>query len=196
MRTAHYPPLEPGRVYRPHEFSHLDSNTTRATRRYLEAGQLRLLRKGLYLCPRESRFGALPASDAELVRGFLEGAPHVFTGPERWNALGLGSTAMFARRLVYNQKRTGSFEFGGKKFVLKRIKFPETAPVEWFVVDLLENAEQAGVDRNDIATRLTRALIEGRFDRTTLAKMAGEYGTKTKTRRFVGRAIHAAQLAA
>ena len=45
------------------------------------------------------------------MRAFLDGGPFVFTGPERWNALGLGTTAMFAVPL-YITKRDGTFAFG------------------------------------------------------------------------------------
>ena len=41
------------------------------------------------------------------MRTFLDGGPFVFTGAERWNALGLVSTAAFAAPLVYNTKRSG-----------------------------------------------------------------------------------------
>lgn len=75
------------------------------------------------------------------MHGFLEGSPFVFTGSEHWNALGLGTTAVFAAPLVYNTKRSGTFQFGGRKFVLRRIAFPENPPPEWFVVDLLEHAD-------------------------------------------------------
>jgi hypothetical protein len=55
------------------------------------------------------------------MRAFLDGGPFVFTSPERWNALGLGSTAVFAAPLVYNTKRSGAFELGGRRFVLRRV---------------------------------------------------------------------------
>ena len=47
------------------------------------------------------------------MRAFLDGGRFVFTGPERWNALGLGTTALFATPLVYNTRRSGTFELGG-----------------------------------------------------------------------------------
>jgi hypothetical protein len=117
----------------------------------------------------------------------LNGSPFVFTGPERWNALGLGSTAMFAVPLVYNTKRTGTFELGGRRLLLRRVAFPENPPPEWFVVDLLEHAEQAGMSRADVAAALGRALSRGAFDRQRLLDMAGRYGTKM-TQALVARA--------
>jgi len=62
--------------------------------------------------PKLGRYGPFPPADHELMRGFLEGGCFVFSGPSRWNALGLGSTAVFASQLVYNTKRSGVFRFG------------------------------------------------------------------------------------
>ncbi|MEO6096473.1 MAG: hypothetical protein ABIW76_12520 [Fibrobacteria bacterium] len=112
------------------------------------------------------------------MRAFLEGAPFVFTGSEHWNALGLGTTAVLASTLVYNTKRSGAFHFGGRRFVLRRIAFPENPPPEWFVVDLLEHADQAGASRNDIAASLAQALARGTFSRERLLEMAKRFATK------------------
>ena len=131
---------------------------------------------GLFAHPKRGRFGAVPPTDEELMRAFLDGAPFVFTGPDRWNALGLGSTALFARPLVYNTKRSGTFELGGRRFLLRRVAFPDTPP-EWFVVDLLEHADQAGASRADLASALGRALARRAFNRGRLRAMAREYGT-------------------
>ena len=112
------------------------------------------------------------------MRAFLEGAPFVFTGPDHWNTLGLGTTAVFAAPLVYNTKRSGTFHFGGRRFVLRRIAFPENPPPEWFVVDLLEHADQAGASRSELAASLARALTRGIFSRKRLLEMAKRYATK------------------
>jgi hypothetical protein len=64
--------------------------------------QIQLVREcGLELLSR--KFGPLPPSDDELMRAFLNAGAFVFTGPEYWNPLGLGATAMFASRLVYGE---------------------------------------------------------------------------------------------
>jgi hypothetical protein len=94
-------------------------------------------------------------------------------GPERWNALGLGSTAVFAAPLVYNTKRSGALGLGGRR------AFPPNPPPEWFVVDLFENADRAGASRTELAAALTRACARPReFTRERLREMAKRYGTK------------------
>jgi hypothetical protein len=108
----------------------------------------------------------------------LGDTPFVFTGPDRWNSLGLGTTAVFAAPLVYNTKRTGTFELGGRSFVLRRVAFPPDPPPEWYIVDLLEHADQAGATRAGLAKALAGALARNRFDALVLAEMARRYGSK------------------
>ena len=119
------------------------------------------------------------------MRAFLGGEPFVFTGPDRWNALGLGTTAVFAMPLVYNTKRSGTFDLGGRRFQLRRVAFPPKPTREWLVVDLLENAERAGASRAEICVALTRAVEQGGFDPAGLLAMAARFGTQT-TQALIG----------
>jgi len=112
----------------------------------------------------------------------------VFTGPERWNALGLGTTALFAAPLVYNTKRSGTFDLGGRRYVLRRVAFPRRPVPEWFVVDLFENADRVGASREELAKALTRTVARGAFNRKRLSEMAQRYGTR-RTQALVYRAV-------
>jgi hypothetical protein len=113
------------------------------------------------------------------MRSFLDGSPFVFTGPERWNALGLGTTAVHALPLVYNTRRSGLFKLGNRTFRLRRVAFPQPTPAEWFVVDLFEHASEAASSVTDLAAALTRKLRGGAFDPETLGMMARQFGTRT-----------------
>ena len=103
---------------------------------------------------------------------------HLFLGGIKGNSLGLGTTAAFAAPLVYNTKRSGTFDFGGRRFVLRRVAFPATPPKEWFAVDLLEHADQAGASRADVAAALVRAVARGAFDPERLREMSRRYSSK------------------
>ena len=179
MTAPAQPHLEPGRVYRTRDLAAWTTNPPRLAKRLVSDGALLPLAHGLFACPKYSRFGVVPPTDEELLRAFLDDAPFVFTGPDRWNALGLGSTALFAAPLVYNTKRSGTFELGGRKFVLRRVAFPESPPVEWFVIDLLEHADQAATSRANVATALASARSRNAFDPQELREMARRYGTRT-----------------
>ncbi len=178
MSEAAQPTLEPGRAYRTRELRHWSANPTRLARRLVREGKLREAAHGLFYVPIESRFGQAPASDTELLRAFIGDSHFVITGPPRWNALGLGSTAMFAATLAYNTKRTGDFTFDGRRFLLRRVLFPQNPPPEWFIVDLLQHHEMAGASLTVLEERLTAALTQKRWSAERLREMANEYGTK------------------
>ena len=172
-------PLHAGRVYRTRDLGRWTRNPTRLAVRLVEHGALCRLGHGLYMRPRASRFGAVPPSDVDLLRAFLGDSPFVVTGPPAWNALGLGSTAVHADTLVYNTKQSGTFQLGGRTFRLRRVAFPANPPPEWFVVDLLQHADEAGVSRREVAQRVTRAAAAGRFDAARLRDMAERYARKS-----------------
>lgn len=178
MSQAAQPDLDPGRAYRTQELRRWSANPARLAKRLVREGKLRQAAHGLFYVLVKGRFGQAPPSEREILRGFLGDSPFVITGPPRWNALGLGATAMFASTLAYNRKRTGEFTFDGRRFLLRRVLFPEKPPPEWFVVDLIQHHDMAGVSLADLADRLVATLREGRWNRNRLREMADRYGTK------------------
>ncbi|MEK7667432.1 MAG: hypothetical protein AAB409_02165 [Gemmatimonadota bacterium] len=115
----------------------MGANATRLAKR---------LAHGLLYAPDPALGPALP-TDEEILRGFLGSNDFVITGPPRWNALRLGTTAVFAVTLVYNRKRSGEFRLGGRRFQLRRVCYPRRPSAEWFVVDLVERCLAAGASR-------------------------------------------------
>ncbi len=190
MPVAIHLHLRPGRAYRTRDLAGWSANAPRLAKRLVREGQLVPLAHGLFAHPRRSRFGDVPPTDEEVMRAFLDGGRFVFTGPERWNALGLGTTALFAAPLVYNTKRSGSFELGGRRYVLRRVAFPARPSAEWFVVDLFENADRAGAAPEELARALRRAVAAKAFDGDRLRDMARRYGTR-RTQAFVESALEA-----
>jgi hypothetical protein len=84
----------------------------------------------------------------------------------------------FAVPLVYNTKRSGSFTFGNRRFLLRCVAFPENPPTEWFVVDLFEHAEQAATSPTDLAEALAPTLAQDRVDRARLLELARCFGSR------------------
>jgi len=178
MNPATQPKLEPGRAYRTRELRRWSANPTRLARRWVREGKLREAAHGLFYAPIQSRFGQAPAREAELLRAFLDDSAFMITGPPMWNALGLGSTAMFAATLAYNSKRTGEFALDGRRFLLRRVLFPANPPPEWFVIDLLQHHHMVATSLPELGRRLTTTLKEGRWNPQVLREMASQYGTK------------------
>jgi hypothetical protein len=178
MSRAAQPTLEPGKTYRTRELRRFGANPARLAKRLVREGKVQQAAHGLFYVPVQSRFGQAPPPEDEILRGFLGGSPFVITGPPKWNALGLGATAMFAATLAYNQKRTGEFTFDGRRFLLRRVYFPENPSPEWFVIDLLQHHDMAGISLAELRDRLVATLREGRWDRDRLRAMAEQYATR------------------
>lgn len=169
------PPMVPGRVYRTRELREFSANPSRWAKRLVEQGVLRQPHHGLFYLPRVGRFGPAPPSDEELLRAFLGTDAFLITGPYVWNALGLGTTQLFAVTLVYNGERTGEVELDGRRYWFRRVRFPKDPPPEWYVVDLLQNERWMAEDTSRLDEHLLRALRVGRLDRDRLRAMASEY---------------------
>ncbi len=172
--------LDAGKVYRTSHLARWGANPTRLAGRLESEGRLEKLSQGLYYAPEQSHFGVVPPSDEALLDAFFDGSPWLLTGPPRWNALGLGSTQLFARPLVYNTMRTGTVRIGRRTFELRRVSFPSEPTAEWYVVDLLRNAESVGLTREKLEPRLRASLEEGRFSASRLAEMAGRFGRRAE----------------
>ena len=171
------PKLQAGKVYRTEDFGSHTRNPTRLAGRLVARGRLRRLRKGLFYVPRQSVFGEVPPSQDELLRAFFRGRPYLRTGPSVWNSLGLGSTAVETVPLIYNTTRTGQITLGAHRFELRRVRFPRRPRPEFFVVDLLENTDRAGVGAERVRDALRVAVRQGRFDPAELTTLAAEFGT-------------------
>lgn len=184
MSTPTAVQLQPGRVYRTRDLAPWTRNPPRLAKALVAKGLLTPLAHGLFVHPRASRFGPVPPTDSELMTAYLCGSPFVVTGSARWNSLGLGSTGVDVTTLVYNTKRSGEFKLGGRRYRLRRTAFPENPPPEWFVIDLLEHADEAGADSATLVTHLGRALEDGVFNPAVLTAMAARYGSKLTQRRL------------
>ena len=185
------PALEPGKVYRTRDLKPWTGNPTRLAKRLVRDGQLRQMAQGLFYAPQQSRFGLVPPEDTEMLRAFLGSDDFVITGPQKWNVLGLGSTAVYPVTLVYNTKRSGDFHLGGRRYRLRRVRFPRAPEPEWYVVDLMEHHEMAGVSLSQVEKRLVAALSGHRFDSEKLRQAARSFAT-SETQNRIERAIQRA----
>jgi hypothetical protein len=93
-----------------------------------------------------------------------------------YNALGVGTTQLYNQKTVYNHKRHGDFNLGGKTFSF-RVKphFPRKATVEFLLVDLLNNLDQLAEDPKEVVSKVrTKAKS---MDQKKLKKSLQEYGS-------------------
>jgi hypothetical protein len=96
-------------------------------------------------------FGPTPPDEANLVRSFLKDDDFLITSPNAYNSLGVGTTQLYNKRVVYNHKRHGEFELGGRKFFFhSKPKFPKKITQEFLLVDLVNNLDSLAEDKTEV----------------------------------------------
>lgn len=103
--------------------------------------------------------------------------------PSAYNAVGLGTTQLYNRTLVYNHKRHGVFQLGNRQFDFRmKPRFPKKLTSEFLYVDLLNNLEELAEDR-DAVLRQARSKLSS-FDSARLQRAADGFGNVSTRKRL------------
>ena len=182
--TAHLADeLKAGHVYRREDLARLSNAVDRHLRELVSMGKLQKLVQGLYHAPKQSNFGPLPPADDQVVKGFLRDKEFLVFSPSSYNAVGLGTTQLYNRTLVYNHKRHGVFRLGNRQFDFRvKPRFPKKLSREFLYVDLLNNLEELAEDRDVVLSQARSKL--GSFDIDRLQEAVENYGNMTTRKRF------------
>lgn len=153
--------LKPGQVYRRFELEQWSKAVDRHLKHLVESGVLQKMSQGLYYCPAKASFGEVPPQDEELVRSFLKSDDFLLTTPNFYNSLGVGTTQLYNKRVVYNHKRHGKFTLGGKEFDFRlKHKFPSKLTKEFLFVDLLNNVNELAEDKQEVLKRVSERAFQ------------------------------------
>lgn len=168
--------LKRGKVYRRADLSKWSTSVDRHLDELVKEGTLQKLSQGLYFYPEVTVFGAAPPEEEVLVRSFLKDSRFLLTSFNAYNALGVGTTQLYNQKTVYNHKRHGDFNLGGKTFSF-RVKphFPNKVTQEFLLVDLLNNLDQLAEDPKEVVSKV-RSRAKS-MDSKKLKKSLQEYGT-------------------
>ena len=168
--------LVPGQVYRRADLAALSTNVDRHLAKLVADGHLKKLSQGMYAAPRTTAFGEAPPEATSLLRSFLKDDHFVVYGPSQFNALGLGTTQLYNRVVVFNRKRVGEFTLGGRTYMFHRWReAPKQLTPEFLVVELLNRLFELAEDRDQVMVKLQERLPE--FNRRKLLLAASRYGT-------------------
>jgi hypothetical protein len=180
--------LRPGKVYRREDVAQWSNAVDRHLRQLVEDGTLTKLAGGLYAYPRQTVFGKAPAADDELVTRFLKDDRFLLASPNAYNSLGVGTTQLYDKTVVYNHKRHGEYALGGRKFDF-RVKpaFPKKLSREFLLVDLVNNLDQLAESKTEVLERVQKQAVEA--DRPRLLRAAHDYGN-VRTKKFFERALN------
>lgn len=181
--------LRPGRVYRRGDLAPLSNAVDRHLRQLVEEGTLTKLAGGLYAYPRETVFGKAPADDGELVARFLKDDRFLLASPNAYNSLGVGTTQLYDKTVVYNHKRHGDYALGGRKFQFRmKPSFPRKLSREFLLVDLVNNLDRLAESKAEVLERVQQQAAT--LDRPRLLRAASAYGN-VRTKKFFARALNA-----
>ncbi|MFM9825860.1 hypothetical protein [Flavobacterium sp.] len=147
--------LKRGRVYRRADLSKWSKSVDRHLEELVRYGILKKLSQGLYYYPKITVFGEAPPEEEVLVRSFLKDKRFLVTSFNEYNVLGVGTTQLYNGKTVYNHKRHGDFDLGGRMFSFRvKPRFPSKATPEFLLVDLLNNIEQLAEDSNELVLKV------------------------------------------
>jgi hypothetical protein len=179
--------LRPGRTYRRADLAQWSAAVDRHLQEAVQVGALTKLAGGLYYAPRQTAFGVAPPDDDTLVATFLKGGPFLLASPNAYNNLGVGTTQLHNRTVVYNHKRHGKFALGGRTYDFRmKPTFPKKLSREFLLVDLVNNLDQLGEDPQEVLERVKDRLAAS--DTARLKKAALTYGSE-KAKKFFARAL-------
>ncbi|MGX9573306.1 hypothetical protein ACWUKX_11605 [Mesorhizobium sp. f-mel] len=181
--------LRPGQVYRRKDLAKWSTAVDRHLRQLVEEGRLDRVSGGLYMAPRNTRFGKAPAAAEKLVETFLKDDRFLIVSPSAYNSLGVGTTQLYNEPVVYNLKRHGRFQLGGRMYDFrKKPSVPAKLTQEVLLVDLLQNLDRLPENKAEV---LPRALRRARdMNPAQLAKAARDFGS-VRAGRLVSQALEA-----
>lgn len=179
--------LRPGKVYRREDLARWSNAVDRHLRQLVNDGTLAKLASGLYGYPKQTAFGKAPAEDDKLVGTFLKDDRFLLASPNAYNGLGVGTTQLYDRTVVYNHKRHGSFSLGGRTFEFRvKPSFPKTLSKEFLLVDLVNNLDRLAESKEEVLARVKERVAS--YDVPRLQRAARHYGS-VRTKKFFSQAL-------
>src|SRR5262249_24577760 len=114
----------------------------------------------------------------------------LLASPNAYNQLGVGTTQLYNKTVVYNHKRHGEFSLGGRTFDFRvKPSFPRKLTREFLLVDLVNNLDRLAEDQVEVLARVKQQLTS--YDTKRLEQAARNYGN-VRTKKFFTQALHAA----
>lgn len=168
--------LIPGQVYKRSDFIKLSSNVDRNLALLVKKDLLKKVQNGLYVCPKKTAFGEAPPDENELILKFLNDDHFVVYGPSQFNSLGLGTTQLYNKKVVFNRKRHGEMELGGRRYFFHKWReAPKSLSKEFLLVEMMNRLDELAENRQDILDRLKDKLKS--FNINKLRYALNHFGT-------------------
>lgn len=175
--------LVPGKSYRRSDLAAFSSNVDRHLQALVSEGTLKKVSRGLYFAPKRTVFGDSLPDETYLLGTFLKDEHFVAYSPSQFNSLGLGSTQLYNVRVVFNRKRKGEINVGGRLYVFRLWKqAPKSLSQEFLVIELLNRLNELAEDREMLLVKLRSKL--SKFNLAKLKRYAKRFGTLSAQKRL------------
>lgn len=181
--------LKPGEVYRRADLAQWSKSVDRHIHALVKSDVLQKLSQGLYYYQKKTVFGQTPPDEEILVHQFLKDDRFLVMSPNLYNTLGVGTTQLYNKRVVYNHKRHGEFMLGKRTFSFCiKPHFPKKVTKEFLLVDLVNNLENLAEDKEQILENVYSK--KQFFDVKKLELATKNYGS-VRTRKLLGKLLSA-----
>ena len=168
--------LRKGSVYRRADMVQWSKSVDRHLEELVKEGTLQKISAGVYYYPKVSVFGNVPADENDLVSAFLKDNRFLLVTPNLYNSLGVGTTQLYNKKVVYNHKRHGKFKLGNREFEFQlKHHFPTKITEEFLVVDMVNNLKDLAEDHNAVLEKLIRKASQLSFPK--LKSAVADFGT-------------------
>jgi hypothetical protein len=175
--------LVPGKTYRRSDFAELTSNVDRHIHSLLVDGHLKRLSMGIYLAPKMTAFGEALPDEHSLLKTFLKDDHFVVYSTSQFNSLRFGTTQLYNERVVFNRKRTGQRQVGGRNYTFRLWReAPKSISIEFLVVELLNRLDDLVEDHVSILKSVKSKLSE--MDSAKLNRAAKRFGTLSSQKKL------------
>jgi hypothetical protein len=113
----------------------------------------------------------------------------LLASPNAYNSLGVGTTQLYDKTIVYNYKRHGSYSLGGRTFEFRvKPSFPRSLSPEFLLVDLVNNVDRLAERRDEVLARVKKRAAASNASR--LLRAARDYGN-VRTKKFFTETLRA-----
>ena len=175
--------LKPRFVYRRGDFTQLSSNVDRYLKKLVSQKALLKIQNGLYMCPEKTPFGLALPEENQLLKAFLKDDRFVLYDLSLFNGLGLGLTQLHNKRIVFNRKRHGEFQFNGKFYSFHRWRSaPKKLSKEFLYVEFINRFDKLAENKEKSRQLLRKQLKK--LNRKKLLQAVNNYGKESTKKKL------------
>ena len=175
--------LKPRFVYRRGDFMRLSSNVDRYLKKLVSQKTLVKIQNGLYMCPEKTPLGTAFPKENQLLRAFLKDDRFVVYDLNLFNGLGLGLTQLHNKRVVFNRKRHGTFQFKGRLYHFYRWRLaPKKLSKEFLYVEFLNRFDRLAEDKLKNMNLLKKQIKK--LNQKKLLQTVNDYGKESTKKKL------------